>query len=61
MQVLACRATESVTSSVPDRNALWTREQDDLLLQDVGKYSTSDVLGRDWIEVASELSGCLSQ
>jgi hypothetical protein len=43
--------------SVPDRNALWTRAEDGLLVQAVVKHSTSDVLGRDWSEVASELPG----
>ena len=56
-----CRAVESIAFSVPDRNALWSRSEDDLLVQAVVKYSTSDILGRDWREVASELSGRLSQ
>jgi hypothetical protein len=43
--------------SVPDRNALWSRVEDVLLVEDVEKYSTSDVLGCDWSEVVSELSG----
>ena len=30
-------------------------------MQAVAKQSTSDVLGRDWSEVASELTGCLPQ
>ena len=33
------------------------RAEDGLLVLDVSKYSTSDVLGRDWSEVASELPG----
>jgi hypothetical protein len=62
MQFLACRATESNAFSVPDRNALWSRAEDDLLVQPVSKHSTSDVLFSDvlfpdWNEVASELSG----
>jgi hypothetical protein len=31
--------------------------EDDLLVEVVVKYSTSDVLGRDWSEITSELSG----
>ncbi len=57
LQLLARRATESNAFSVPDRNALWSRAEDGLLVQAVAKYSTSDVLGRDWSEVASELPG----
>ena len=40
---------------IPDRNASWNRSEDDLLVQTVTKHSTSDVLGRDWCEVAWEL------
>ncbi len=47
LQILARRAAESIAFSVPDRNALWSRADDDLLVQSVVKYSTSDVLGRD--------------
>jgi hypothetical protein len=57
MYLLARRTSKSITFPVPDRNELWNRTEDDLLVQDVTKYSTSDDLGRDWIEVASELSG----
>ena len=57
LQLLARRAAESNAFSVPDRNALWSRAEDGLLVQAVAKYSTSDVLGRDWSEVASELPG----
>jgi hypothetical protein len=57
LHLLARRATESNTFSVPDRNALWRRVEDGLLVQAVTKYSTSDVLGRDWSEVPRELSG----
>jgi len=32
------------------------RLEDDLLVQDVPKYSTNDVLGRDWREVVSDSS-----
>ena len=35
------------------------RVEDDLLVQTVEKYSTSDGLFRDWSEVASELPGSL--
>ncbi len=35
--------------------------KDDLLIQVVAKYSTLDVLGHDWREVASEVSGRLPQ
>ena len=31
--------------------------EDDVLVEVVVKYSTSDVLGRDWSEITSELSG----
>ena len=57
LQLLARRAAESIAFSAPDRNALWSRAQDGLLVQVVEKHSTSDVLGRDWSEVTSELSG----
>ena len=61
-QLLTCRATESNVFSVPDRNALWSRAEDDLLVQTVTKHITSDVLFSDvlfpdWSEVASELPG----
>ncbi len=36
-------------------------KEDGLLVPAVAKYSTSDVLGRDWREVASELAGRLPQ
>jgi hypothetical protein len=57
LQFLARRAAESNAFSVPDRNALWSTAEDGLLVQAVAKYSTSNVLGRDWSEVASELPG----
>ena len=57
LQLLARRAAESNAFSVPDRNALWSTAEDDLLVQAVAKHSTSDVLGRDWREVAWELPG----
>ena len=60
LQLLVCRAAESIAFSVHDRNALWNRTEDDLLVQVVVKYSTSDNLGHDWREVASDLSGRLS-
>jgi hypothetical protein len=47
---------ESSAFSVPDRNALWSRAEDDLV-QAVAKHSTSDVLFPDWSEVESELPG----
>jgi len=59
LQLLARRAAESIAFSVPDRNALWSRAEDDLLVLTVAKYSTSDVLFRDWSEVALELPGRL--
>ena len=55
------RTTESIAFYVPDRNALWSRAEDDLLVRAVAKYSTSNILGRDWIEVASEVPGRLPQ
>ncbi len=57
LRLLPCRGTESIPFSVPDRNPLWRRSEDGLLVEDVVKDSTSDVLGRDWREVVSELSG----
>jgi hypothetical protein len=56
-QLLARRAAESNTFSVPDRNALWSRTEDGLLVEAVAKYSTSNVLRHEWSEVAWELSG----
>ena len=47
LQLLARRVADSNAFSVPDRNALWSRAEDDLLVQAVGKDSTSDVLFRD--------------
>ena len=57
LQLLARRAAESNAFSILDRNALWSRAEDDLLVQAVAKYSTSEVLFRDWSEVAWELPG----
>ena len=57
LQLLARRAAESYAFSIPDRNALWSRAEDDLLVQAVAKHSTSDVLFPVWSEVASELPG----
>ncbi len=57
LQLLERRAAESNAFSVPDRNVSWRRTEDDLLVQTVVKHSTSDVLGRDWIDVAWELPG----
>ena len=61
IQLFARRAAESNAFSVPDHNALWSRAEDDLLVQAVAKHSTSDVLGRDWREVAWELPGRSAQ
>jgi hypothetical protein len=61
LQLLARRAAKSIAFSVPDRHVLWSRAEDDLLVQAVVKYSTSDVLGRDWIQVESDLPGRLPQ
>ncbi len=47
LQLLARRAAESNAFSVPDHNTLWSRVEDDLLVEDVAKHSTSDVLGHD--------------
>ena len=55
LQLLARRAAESNAFSI--RNALWSRVEDDLLVQAVAKHSTTDVLFRDWSEVALELPG----
>ena len=51
LQLLVRRVSESIPVSVHDRNTLWSRTEDDLLVQVVSKYSTSDVLCRDWSEV----------
>jgi hypothetical protein len=48
-------------SFLPDRYALWSRAEDDLLVKALARYSTSDVLFRDWSEVALELLGRLPQ
>ena len=50
----------SIVFSVPDRNTSWNRSEDDLLVEVVAKYSTSNILGRDWNEVTWEMSGRLS-
>ena len=55
LQLLARRAAESNAFSVPD--VMWSRAEDGLLVQAVAKYSTWDVLSRDWSEVAWELPG----
>ena len=57
IQLLECRVAESNACSVSDRNTLWSRVEDGLLVQVVAKYSTSDVLGRDWSEVVWDLPG----
>jgi hypothetical protein len=61
LQFLARRAAESNAFSVPDRNALWSRAEDDLLVQAAVKHGTSDVLFPDWSEVVSELPGRYKQ
>ena len=61
LHLLECRTSEFIAFSVPDRNALWNRVEDDLLMESVVKYSISDVLGRDWREVTSEFPGRLPQ
>ncbi len=55
LQLFARRPAESNAFSI--RNALWSRAQDDLLVQTVAKHSTSEAIFRDWREVAWELSG----
>ncbi len=57
LQLLTRRVDESNAFSIPDRNTLWSRAEDDLLVQVVAEHSTSDVLFPDWSEVASELPG----
>ena len=57
IQLLARRAAESNAVSVPDRNALWSRAEDVLLMQTVAKYSSWDVLSHDGSEVVWELPG----
>ena len=61
LQLFARRAAESNAFSVPDHNASWSRAEDDLLVQAVAKHSTSDILFRDWREVAWELPGRSAQ
>ncbi len=61
IQLLARRTSESNVFSVTDRNALWNRGEDDLLVQDVGKHSTSEVIFHDRCEVSWELTGCSEQ
>ena len=61
LHLLASRTTESITFSMSDRNTLWSRVEDGLLVQAVTKCSTADVLGRDWREVVSELPGGLPE
>ncbi len=61
LHILACRTTEYIAISVPDRKTLWSRTEDDLLVKIVAKCSTSDILFRDWSEVALELPGHLPQ
>ncbi len=51
LHLLARRSGESITFSVPDPNALWSRAEDGILVQVVVKYSTNNVLGHDWREV----------
>ena len=58
-KLLTRRAAESIAFSVSDCNALWSRAEE--LVQAVVKYSTFNVFGRDWIEVASELPRHLPQ
>ena len=47
LQLLTCRTSDSIAFSVPDRNTLWSRTEDCVLVKVVVKQSTSDVLGRD--------------
>ena len=61
LQLLARRAAESIAFSVPDRHALWRRAEDDILVQAVAKYTTSDVFSRSWTQVASDMPGRLPQ
>ena len=49
LQLLERRVAESNTFSIPDRNASWSRAEDDILVQAVAKCSTSNILGHDWI------------
>ncbi len=65
LQLITCRAAESIVfsvlRSVPDRNTSWIRAEDDLLVEGVGKCSTSNILGHSWIEVPWEMPGRLTQ
>ncbi len=58
LQLLARRVAESNVFSVPDCNALWSRAEDDLLVQAVAKYSTYNVLRREWSEVTTRHGSC---
>jgi hypothetical protein len=40
--VFACRESVSNVFSIPDRNALWNREEDDLLVPTVVRHSASE-------------------
>ena len=42
-------------------HASWNRSEDDLLVESVEKYSSSNILGLHWTEVAWEMPGRLSQ
>ena len=61
LQILSRRETESIPFSVPDRHVLWNRAEDDILVQVVVKYTTSDVFSRSWRQVTSGLPGLLPQ
>jgi hypothetical protein len=61
LHLLVRRATESIAFSVSDRNASWSRAEDDLLVQALAKCSNSNILGRGWIEVAWGMPGRLPQ
>ncbi len=63
MHCTCSSAVNSTTSlfSLPDRNVLWNRVEDDLLVQSVSKDSTSEVLFPNWSVVVSELTGWSNQ
>ena len=43
------------------RHGLWSRFEDDILVETVPKYTTSDVFSRSWRQVVSDLPGYLPQ
>ena len=63
LHLLTRRTAESIVFSESDRHVLWNSAEDDLLVQAVTKYSTSDVFGpvSTGMQVESSLSVSLPQ